>query len=104
MDTMTDSIYFKDHQSHFIRVNTATAQRHGLDDPLDAVGKSDFDFFTAEHAQQAYEDEQEVIRTGAPLVAVEEKETWSDGRESWASTTKMPLRDPDGNIIGTFGV
>jgi two-component system, sensor histidine kinase and response regulator len=104
MDTLPDSIYFKDDKSHFIRINKALAQRFNLTDPTAAVGKSDFDYFTAEHAEQAYRDEQQVIQTGEPLVAMEEKEVWPDGRETWASTTKLPMRDSSGKVVGTFGV
>ncbi|MHB1421945.1 MAG: PAS domain S-box protein [Gemmataceae bacterium] len=104
MDNVPDAIYFKDLQSRFIRVSRSLAARFGLSDPAEAVGKSDFDFFDAEHARQAYLDEQEVIRTGKPLVGREEVEHWPDGRETWASTTKVPLRGPDGVILGTFGV
>src|SRR5579885_1948186 len=104
MENVPDSIYFKDLQSRFIRINRGLADRFGLADPAEAVGKTDFDFFTEEHATQAYLDEQEVIRSGRPLVAREEKEKWPDGRITWASTTKMPLRDQSGAIIGTFGV
>jgi PAS domain S-box-containing protein len=104
MDNLPDTIYFKDRESRFTRINKALAKSFGLSDPAQAVGKTDSDFFTGEHAQQAYADEQEIIRTGRPMLAKEEKETWPDGRETWASTTKMPLRDAHGNILGTFGV
>ena len=104
MDNLPDVIYFKDRESRFTRINKAHAKQFGLSDPAQAVGKTDFDFFTAEHAQEAYNDEQEIIRTGQPMVGKEEKETWPDGRVTWVSTTKMPLRDANGNIIGTFGV
>ena len=68
------------------------------------VGKTDSDFYTPEHSQPALEQEQEVIQSGRPIEPIEEKETWPDGRVTWASTTKLPLRDPAGNIVGTFGI
>ncbi len=104
MDTTPDHIYFKDRESRFIRMNRAQAQRFGLDAPEEALGKTDFDFFSEEHAQQAYHDEQEIIRTGEPVVGIEEKETWPDGSVSWVLSTKMPLRDETGAIVGTFGI
>jgi PAS domain S-box-containing protein len=104
MENTPDAIYFKDLQSRFLRINHSLAERFGLTDPAQAAGKTDFDFFTEEHARQAYLDEQEVIRSGQPLLSREEKEVWLDGRITWASTTKLPLRDRDGAIIGTFGI
>jgi PAS domain S-box-containing protein len=76
----------------------------GLEDLTHVLGKTDADLFTPEHGQSALHDEQEIRRTGQPLVNMEEKETWPDGRETWVSTTKLPLRDPGGQIIGTFGL
>jgi PAS domain S-box-containing protein len=104
MDNLPDNIYFKDAASRFLRINKALTTSFGLSDPAQAVGKTDFDFFTEEHARPAYADEQEILRTGQPLVGKEEKETWRDGRVSWVSTTRMPLRDKGGTIVGTFGV
>src|SRR5262249_12310193 len=104
MDTIPDKIYFKDLDSRFIRVNKDLAERFRLSDPVEALGKTDADFFAQEHAQQALADEREILRTGCPLVAKEEKETWCDGRVTWVSSTKVPLREPDGHIIGTFGI
>jgi PAS domain S-box-containing protein len=104
MDNLPDNIYFKDTASRFLRINKALTTSFGLSDPAQATGKTDFDFFTEEHAGPAYADEQEIIRTGRPLVAKEERETWLDGRVSWSSATKMPFRDKEGTIIGTFGV
>jgi PAS domain S-box-containing protein len=104
LNNIPDHIYFKDAESRFIRVSQAMAQWMGVEDTAQLVGKTDFDFFSQEHAQQAYEDEQNIMRTGEPLVGVEEKETWPDGRVTWVSTTKLPLRDEDGQIVGTFGI
>ena len=68
------------------------------------VGKSDFDLFSDEHALQAFEDEKRIMQTGEPVIDLEERETWPDRPDTWVSTTKMPLRDAQGRIIGTFGV
>jgi PAS domain S-box-containing protein len=102
MNSSSDIIYFKDLESRFIRINTAV--HFGFDDPSAVIGKSDFDFFTREHAQPAYDDEQQIIKTGVPLVGIEERETWADKEDTWASTTKTPLYDRERNIIGTFGI
>jgi diguanylate cyclase (GGDEF)-like protein/PAS domain S-box-containing protein len=104
MDTIPDSIYFKDRESRFTRINRYTAARLGLADASQAIGKTDFDFFTAEHAAQAFRDEQTIVQTGRPMVGIEEKETLKDGAIRWVSTTKMPLRDSSGRIIGSFGI
>ena len=104
MDNLPDHIYFKDRESRFIAVNRAMAAWFGLGDPADVLGKTDADLFAPEHAQAALRDEQEILRTGQPLVNMEEKETWPDGHETWVSTSKLPLRDPNGHIIGTFGL
>jgi len=104
LENIPDHIYFKDKQSRFIRVNKALLVDHGFMNPEEIVGKTDFDIFSNEHASQAFNDEQEVMRTGNAIVGREEKETWPDGSETWASTTKMPLYDDKGDIVGTFGV
>jgi PAS domain S-box-containing protein len=99
-----DSIYFKDLQSRFIMLNLSCAKKHGCESPDPMLGKTDFDTFSKEHAEQAFADEQTIIKTGIPVKGLEEKETWPDGRITWVSTTKMPLRDDNGTIIGTFGI
>lgn len=104
MDNAPDQVYFKDADSRFIRISMAQAERFGLRDPAQAVGKTDSDFFAEDHARQALEDEQRVMITGRPLVDLEEMETWPDRRVAWVSTTKVPLRDRHGRVIGTFGI
>jgi PAS domain S-box-containing protein len=100
MATVPDSIYFKDHRSRFIRVNQALATLFGSDDPDELCGKSDFDFFPQPVARAKYEQEQAILRSGQPVLNVEEPD--AQGRSSL--TTKMPLRDEHGNVIGTFGI
>jgi PAS domain S-box len=104
LDQFRGGVYFKDLQGRFVLVNEILAKALKVTSPADAIGKSDFDFFTEEHAGQAFADELEVIRSGRPILDKEERETWPDGRVTWASTTKMPLRKRDGQIVGTFGI
>lgn len=99
-----DHIYFKDKDSKFIRVSNSMTELFNKKEEKEIIGKSDFDFGFEEHAKVAFADEQNIIKTGKPLIDVIEKETWDDGRISWVSTTKNPLRDLDGNIVGTFGI
>jgi PAS domain S-box-containing protein len=106
MDTLEKNIpakiYFKDLQGRFIYLSRSYSTM--FEDPSKALGKTDFDLFTAEHAQAAFEDEQQIIRTGEPIVNKVEKETWPDRSDTWVLTTKMPLRDEQGTIVGTFGI
>lgn len=104
MNYVPDYIYFKDLEGHFMRVNTAFANQFGNCEPDEMLGKTDFDFLNKEAAEQSREDEQRIIRTGKPLIGKEEHEIWLDGREWWVLTSKMPFRDENGRIIGTFGV
>ena len=103
MNNLPYHIYFKDKQSRFIRINKAHADTFGLLKPDEAIGKTDYDFFTEEHARGAWQDEQAIIKTGNPLIK-EEKETWKDRPDTWVSTVKLPLLDKEGHTVGTFGI
>ena len=104
MDKLPYKFYFKDLDSRFIAVSRALAEGHGRKDPAQMIGLTDRDLFSSEHAEGALADELEIIRTGKPIIDYEEKETWPDREDTWVSTTKMPWRDTQGNIIGTFGI
>jgi PAS domain S-box-containing protein len=103
METSPDHIYFKDRESRFIRVSKSQCLRFGCRDYSEVLGKSDFDFFSVEHAREAYEDEQRIVETGEAVIK-EEKETWNDRPDSWVYSIKMPLVDKRGSIVGTFGI
>jgi PAS domain S-box-containing protein len=104
MENTVDRIFFKDLDGRFIRVSGSVAGAFGLRTPGEVVGRSDFDFFEEEFARQGRRDEQEVIRTGLPVIGRDYREVWKDGRETWSSVSIVPLRDRHGHVIGTMGI
>ena len=104
MNTTPDRIYFKDRDGRFLLVNRAMREFHHMTDDSQILGLTDFDLYLLEHAKDAFADEQQVLTTGQPMVGKLERENLPDGRITWASTTKVPLRDDSGNIIGTCGI
>jgi len=103
MDCIPDSIYFKDEENRFIMVNKAKALHRNVT-PEEMVGKTDFDFIPPTQAQKAFEDDEEIMRTGKFIINKIEKFTDNFGVERWVSVTKIPRFDTDGNIIGTMGI
>lgn len=99
-----DSIYFKDLQSRFIRVSKAMAEQFGFTHPEQMQGHSDADVLTHEHAVKTRREELSVIQSGIPLVDRIERETHPDQDDTWCMSTKMPLQDESGEVIGTFGI
>jgi len=103
LDGSNEVIYFKDLQSTFIRVSLGYGQLHRM--TKDKIrGLTDFDLFDRAHAEEAYADEQRIIATGEPMLNHEEREQWHDRPDSWVASSKFPLREVDGTIIGTFGI
>ena len=96
-------IYFKDRESRFVLVSSGYARLHGRA-AVDVVGLTDHDLFDTPHADAARRDEQQILRTGRPVLGTVERETWRGRADTWASSSKYPLLDADGAAIGTFGV
>jgi diguanylate cyclase (GGDEF)-like protein/PAS domain S-box-containing protein len=101
---LPDLIYAKDTESRFVIGNIAVARLMGAT-PDELLGKTDFDFYPQELAKQYYADEQEIIRSGQPLINREEPlMDQLTGRKGWLSTTKVPLRNSEGKIVGIVGI
>jgi PAS domain S-box-containing protein len=100
-----ERVYFKDPLSRFLFVSAGWIEAYAPGrNPRELRGKTDFDVFTQEHASAAFADEQQIIRTGEPVVERVERETYTGRPDAWVSTTKMALRNERGEIIGTFGI
>ena len=103
-DNMPDYIYVKDRDHHFIMNNRAHLRVLGVTDQASAAGKTDFDFFPCEMARQYAADEKLIVTRGTPIIDREEKSVDQRGNETWVSTTKVPLRNDDGKIVGIVGI
>ncbi|HLP00846.1 MAG TPA: PAS domain S-box protein [Opitutaceae bacterium] len=104
LDSTPDRIAFKDLNSRYLRISRSKATMHRLSDPAGAIGKTDFDFFSVEHAAAAFDAEQTVLRTGEACINVEERSVYEDGRIAWTSTSRLPFRDRAGKLVGTFTI
>jgi len=104
MEGSPDTIYFKDTSSRFLRVNKAQAEVLGLNSAADAIGKTDFDFFTPEHAKEAFADEQRLFESRQPVIDKVERIRRGDGTFRWVSATKVPMANERGEVIGLAGI
>jgi PAS domain S-box-containing protein len=104
LDNIPDRIYFKDTQSRFIKLSKSLAHRLGVQNPALAIGKTDFDFIRSDSAMEYHQDEQRVMQTGEPLINKLERQILPNGEIGWTSTTKMPLRDQAGKVVGLVGI
>ena len=104
MDNVPERIYFKDLEGRFTLVNNAQAMALGLGDPNYAVGMRNEDFFSPEYAARLEREETEIVQRRRTILGTEELEVTYDGRETWILATRMALRNPEGTVVGTFGV
>jgi diguanylate cyclase (GGDEF)-like protein/PAS domain S-box-containing protein len=104
MDNMADSIYFKDRSSRLMRVSRKMAESLGFKDPTELVGKTDVELFGEEFGNRTRLDDLQVMDTGLPIVGLVEGNQTKTGETNWTSTTKLPLRNTKGEIIGLLGI
>lgn len=104
MEQTPDRIYIKDKKSRFVAASDALAKMHGFKERYELEGLTDFDLFSDEHAQQAFDDEQEILRTEKPIINRVEKETWEDGSITWVTSSKAPLYLASGKLAGIIGI
>lgn len=102
--SVPDLIYVKDRRSRFLLANQGTADIMGAASGAELAGKSDFDYYSAEMAAGFYQDEQRIIETGTPLVSQDEHIQEREGRTRYILTTKVPLRNAEGEVVGTIGI
>ncbi|MBC7869588.1 MAG: PAS domain S-box protein, partial [Chitinophagaceae bacterium] len=104
MENIPDTIYFKDSDSRFTRVNQAECHLLGVDNPDDMIGKMDSDFQAPDLAALFYAEEQQLFTTGEPIIDRIEYNPMPDGTPRWLSATKMPIKDEKGHVIGLVGI
>ena len=105
IDNVPYSIYVKDTESRFVMGNLEVTRHLGAAAPEEIIGKNDFDFFPKDLAKQYYADEQQVLRSGQPLINREEiVEDQTTGKRLWNLATKVPLRNSEGNSMGLVGI
>ena len=98
-----DFQYVKNSRSQFVAVNRDVAAYNGFDRPERMIGLTDFDITSADRAKELYEAERRIVSSGDPIVDLEEKLV-ERGADRWFSTSKVPVRNEDGRLIGIVGV
>jgi len=104
IDNLPDPIYFKDTQSRFVAVNLAAARITGATTPSDLLGKTDYDFYSVEVVAEYLSDEQEIMRSGKPLIDKDEPHIDRQGNRRTVLTTKVPIKDSRGTVVGLVGI
>jgi len=100
LDNLTGYVYARDASGRYILDNPAHRQFLGVASHEDVTGKTVFDFFPTEIAQQYHADDLEIIRSGKSLLNQEEVTVTISGEKRWLSTTKVPFRNTKGEIAG----
>jgi PAS domain S-box-containing protein len=104
LDNVPDAIFFKDYKSRYTRINKAYARLLGISKPVNAVNKTDFDFFSDNYAKKSFIEEQNIIKSGKRIVNKEEKINSKDNKTIWTLTTKVGVKNKDNEIEQIIGI
>lgn len=104
IDNIPDNIYIKDTKSRFLNANIREIKHLKQKNISDITGKTDFNFYPEKLADEYFTDEQKIFKTGSPIINKEELSINEWGNIIYLSTTKVPLRDKNGSIIGIVGI
>lgn len=104
IDNLPSGVYVKDLEARKLLVNRADLQNMGLDPQTDVLGRTDFEVFARDVAEQFYRDDRTVMDTGLPMLDREERLMLPSGEERWLLTSKVPLRDNQGQVVGLVGI
>ncbi len=104
LNQLPDFIYVKDRRSRFVFANAAAGRNSKFHDATSLIGKTDFDILDEETARALFVGEQEVMSSGVAFEGREERIKLMDGRSLWLMTSKMPLRNEAGQIVGLVGI
>lgn len=104
IDHLPDYIFVKDTEGRIVAHNAAYSRLGVTATPGERIGKTDFDLYPPEVARRYHAQEQQVMQSGQPLIELEERGVDAKGAPRWYLTTKLPLRDAQGNIVGVVGI
>jgi len=104
METMVDSIYFKDRQCRLVRVNRKMALDLGRADPAELIGRTDIELFGHEFGEMTMLDDARIMETDEPIIGLTESRQLESGQVNWTLTTKTPLHDLSGTVVGLLGI
>lgn len=103
VDNLPSAVYAKDLEGRKILANAADCRNSGVESEEEILGKTDFDLFPRHIAEQFYQDDSRVLKHGESIIDREEILTHDNGDERWLRTSKIPIKDEDGNILGLVG-
>jgi diguanylate cyclase (GGDEF)-like protein/PAS domain S-box-containing protein len=104
MENTEDSIYFKDRACRLLRVSRRMAENLGFSDPADLIGKTDIDLFGEAFGQRTFMEDLRIMESNEPIIGLVESRRLGPTEMNWTLTTKVPLQDASGNVVGLMGI